>query len=182
MSAASSKAARLSKHAAETRLWEAPAPVVEPEIPAQPTLFGTLQPESTTIPDPDVPVQPDPGIVRAGTGVGRRSRTPNGKSGSSPMTAPRAPEASKALPSAALAAQDDLATPETVVRSRRGRPPSGPDAATRAAAAARRHRADLLSTAVLALALLATLVAFGAFDVSKAACEPTGAVPSVSCS
>ncbi|MHB8960899.1 MAG: proton-conducting transporter transmembrane domain-containing protein [Candidatus Limnocylindrales bacterium] len=182
---APSKAPVETKPAAETALWGAPAAAIETDLPAQPTLFAVNELDVAPNPDAQAPAQPGLGGVRAGTGMGRRPRTPNGPSGSSPMTAPRAPEASKTLPDDVLAPDvlaDDLGSPDTIIRARRGRAPSGPDAAARVAAAARRHRADLLSTAVLALALLATLVASGAFDVSKAACEPTQAVPSISCS
>ena len=182
-----SKAAVETKAAAETALWGAPVAAIEPDLPAQPTLFAANELEVAPNPDAEAPAQPGLGGVRAGTGMGRRPRTPSGPSGSSPMTAPRAPEVSKTLPEDVLAPDvlargDAPGSPDTIIRARRGRAPSDPDAAARVAAAARRHRADLLSTAVLALALLATLVASGAFDVSKAACEPTPAVPGISCS
>lgn len=165
-------------------------PQTRPESPAfvEPTLFDLPEPGLTPLRDAEAPTPPALGDIRAGTGVGRRTRTPNGRSGSSPMTAPRAPEASMELPAALLAsddtspvlAADSLDTPDAPVRPRRARVPSGPGAGTRTLDAVRRHRADLLSTAVLALALLAALVASGAFGVSTAACEPTQAVPSVS--
>ncbi len=166
--------------AAATALWGAPVPPIEPEVPAQPTLFATAELETAPIPDDVAPAQPEVGRVRSGTGMGRRSRTPNGRTGSSPMSAPRAPEASKVLPSAVLGAEGERIPAEGVVRPHRGRGPSRPDAATRASAAVRRHRADLLSTAVLVLALLATLVASGGFDLTSAAGEPVPAVSGIS--
>jgi hypothetical protein len=60
------------------------------------------------------------------------------------------------------------------------RPASGADATTRAATAVRRHRTGLLTGAVVALALLASAVAYGALDVSAAAAAPGPAAIGVS--
>ncbi len=161
--------------------------------PAQPDTAASMGPAPARHAG-DARANAEMGDARAVIGVGRRARTPGGPSGSSAITTPRAPGASKALPSALLAADRDTAdrapdgeaadgaSPDGLAFSRRRGTPSGPDAAARAAASLRRHRTDLLSAAVLALALLAALVASGVFGVSAAACEPTPAVPAVSCS
>jgi NADH:ubiquinone oxidoreductase subunit 2 (subunit N) len=64
--------------------------------------------------------------------------------------------------------QPDELTPPAPRRPRVGARPSSRAAMTEV----RRHRAGLLSTAVVALALLATLVAAGAFDLERAASAP----------
>jgi NADH:ubiquinone oxidoreductase subunit 2 (subunit N) len=114
--------------------------------------------------------------VRPGTGVGARGRTARtGRGTTSAMTAGAAPTAAAqlALPEATPAADEPLVgTPRRALRAT-----SGADAAAQAAETIKRHRTGLLSGAVLALALLASLVAFGAFDVASAACEP---VPGIS--
>lgn len=61
----------------------------------------------------------------------------------------------------------------------RSRAALGPGATTRAAGSARRHRTGLLSAVVLALALLASLVASGAFGITSAASEPVPAVAGI---
>ena len=92
------------------------------------------------------------------------------------MTATASPAAA-----AQLALETTAAADEPVVRTPRRVPraTSGADAAAQASEMVKHHRTGLLSGAVLALALLASLVAFGAFDVVGAAREPVPAVAGI---
>ena len=136
------------------------------------TRTTTAAPDAEAEPHPTTPVLD----VRPGTGVGVRGRTGRtGRGTASAMTASAAPTAAAqlALPAATPAADEPaVPTPRRALRAT-----SGADAAAQAADTIKRHRTGLLSGAVLALALLASLVAFGAFDVASAACEP---VPGIS--
>lgn len=145
-------------------------------------------------PDTAVPVEPPADTQReAGTAsstkaaadvppavrVSPRSRAAGRKTKPSAMATPRHPEASIALPldgdpSAMDAPRSDAVSARSAHtrRTQLGAP-------ARAAAWTRGHRTDALSGAVLVLALLAALVAFGAFDVAGAARESTPAGPVV---
>jgi formate hydrogenlyase subunit 3/multisubunit Na+/H+ antiporter MnhD subunit len=112
--------------------------------------------------------------VRAGTGIGTRGRpVRRTDAAASAMSSAAAPAAQLELP-----AVEPLADDAPLAR-RRTRAASGSSSTAQAAETIKRHRAGLLSGAVLALALLATLVAFGGFDVAHASCEPTPAVAGV---
>ncbi len=120
------------------------------------------------------------GDVRPGTGVGPRGRTTTRRAASA-VSSPKVPVASAQLE---LPAPGPDPVPESG-----GADPYAPrhlaritartDPTTRAAGAVRRHRTGVLSGAVLALALLASLVAFGALDVAGAAGEPGPTVAGV---
>jgi len=121
-----------------------------------------------------------PTDVRAGTGVGARGRAP--RRTVSPMTSGPAPTAAtqlSLLDAPSPADEPGSVTPDAVPARRRTRDASGADIATQVAETVKRHRTGLLSGAVLALALLASLVALGAFGLTAAACESTPAVPVV---
>ena len=115
--------------------------------------------------------------VRPGTGVGGRGRTT--RRPVSPMTPGSAPTATTqlALPEPGEAETPSVGSTAEPVARGRSRESSG-DASTQVAETVKRHRTGLLSGAVLALALLASLVAFGAFGVTAAACESAGPVVS----
>ncbi|MFN8631137.1 MAG: proton-conducting transporter membrane subunit [Chloroflexota bacterium] len=108
------------------------------------------------------------GDVRPGTGVGARGR-PARRSSSVAMAA-SAPEAAATAP---LALLESEAAPdaETLPRRAARRSSGGAGSTANAAEMIKRHRTRLLSGAVLALALLASVVAFGGFDVARAAGE-----------
>ena len=118
-----------------------------------------------------------PADVRPGTGVGGRGRT--ARRPVIPMTAAPAPTATTQLalpePGATADALSGRSTTESEARHRSRE--SSADASTQLAETVKRHRTGLLSGAVLALALLASLVAFGAFGVTAAACAPAPAGP-----
>lgn len=156
---------------------EAPRPDEAPPAAAKPDDPDQVNPADAPKPGvgPAETLPPTP-EVRPGIGVSARSRAAAKRTRPSAMASSRHPEASVALPPEALEAARDE-EPAGNVLSRRARRPASPGATERAAAAVRRRRTDLLSTAVLALALLAALVAFGAFDVAGAAREATPAVP-----
>jgi hypothetical protein len=106
------------------------------------------------------------------------ARAPGGsRRAASTMRSTSVPEATTPVGRAALATGDAEA-----VAQHRPRDEVRADAATRAATTARGHRTGLLSGAALALALLASLVAFGAFGVTSAAGEPTPAVAGIDAS
>ncbi len=124
--------------------------------------------------------------VRPKSGVAGKAAAPARRSGSRAMAANRPPETSGRIVDAGGTASATLdgetsAAPGPAGDNRRIPPITGTrgDAAASATDVARRHRTDLLSGAVLALALLAALVAFGAFDVTSAAGEPTPAVAGI---
>ena len=121
----------------------------------------------------DDAAKPFPTDVRPATGLAARARAASRRAASA-MRSPSVPEST----AAAELAESTPAGAGAVPR-RRSRGDAGPDAATRAAQTAKRHRTGLLSGAVLALALLASLVAFGSFGVTTAAGEPTPAVAGI---
>ena len=155
--------------------WPAsPAANVVPDRAAQAGTAGAETREATAAPEPEAePISPVLD-VRPGMGVGAHSRT--GRRTTSALTASASPAAA-----AQLALETTAAADEPVVRTPRRRPraTSGADAAAQASEMVKHHRTGLLSGAVLALALLASLVAFGAFDVVGAAREPVPAVAGI---
>lgn len=140
--------------------------------------------EAAAVTPPDAAGTANPAEVGAdappGVRVSPRSRAAGRKTKPSAMATPRHPEASIALPLDVEPAAEDAAARADAASARSPRAPRGQlGAPARAAVWTRSHRTDAMSGAVLALALLAALVAFGAFDVAGAARETTPAGPVV---
>ncbi len=133
-----------------------------------------------------------PRAARSTSSLAARTRAAARLGGTTMMSAPAAPEARAGTgrptrrtglagggDGAGSRGQEPVTGNDDGVPRRAREADPRPDAAARAAETVRRHRTGLLSGAVLALALLASLVAFGSFGVAQAAGEPTPAVAGV---
>jgi NADH:ubiquinone oxidoreductase subunit 2 (subunit N) len=125
-------------------------------------------------------------IARIPRGVPRRGRRPadtlpveqEGAPVAASTAAAAAPEATLTRERVASPAQADAATAaarSVPIASVRSAGASASSVASAATARIRQDRAELLSAGVLALAILASLVAWGALDIGKAAAEPAPA-------
>jgi formate hydrogenlyase subunit 3/multisubunit Na+/H+ antiporter MnhD subunit len=166
-------------------------PVEQETSDRAPVADGLGIPRDVAVPEKtgkgdQVVTEPPSRTVRPKSGVAGGTGSPARRTRPRAMATSRPPQASGSIEAA-----DGTAGPTPQGKSRAAPGPAGaerqippvprghPDAAARATGAVRRHRTDLLSGAVLALAMLAALVAFGAFDVTSAAGEPTPAVAGI---
>jgi NADH:ubiquinone oxidoreductase subunit 2 (subunit N) len=118
--------------------------------------------------------------VLPSSGASGRRRAASRRAAASTMATSSAPAATTRVALSSTTVGDQGAPDGAPPRELRSHRSPRPDAAPRVSAALARHRTGVLSGAVLALALLASLVAVGTFGVTAAAGEPTPAVAGVS--